>query len=426
MRSLACLLLLAACGSDPSASGVFPAEGFVGRELRVQVNGDNTDFGAGTTVDFGPNITVAGITVSSPTVIFADIEIGTEAAAGFADVTISGGGDTLTMVDAFELRNPVRVTTSGTPSQGGTVQLVLDNLDFENLFDTTLDPVTGRPALQIASSEGTSIFVDEVTEFEVLATAFFDVDAGPSAVQILSDGLASPGDVIEVQERAAIAVTPGTPGTGTLDGSALFTVTASSAAIIGSQVSTTDMNAVPKWNILPASGKWADAGFSHFGNDNFKAAAGEQFYFVVSDDDGLTGYPFQLDIAEVSIAALTPVAEVADNDISNNAQVIGATSLINASITDDTDLDFFEVDLAMGQTITIRATAGTGSTDTELAVFDDGDTELARIDADFAETLAFTAPVAGTYFISVQPSVVALQLFGYEPENDPYDLLIGF
>ena len=43
MRKFALLLLVAACGTDgttPTASGVFPAEGFTGRSLRADISGD--------------------------------------------------------------------------------------------------------------------------------------------------------------------------------------------------------------------------------------------------------------------------------------------------------------------------------------------------------------------------------------------------
>ena len=51
------------CGEDQNASGVFPSEGFLGRTMRVQISGDNTQWNDGVSVDFGPGITVKSVHV---------------------------------------------------------------------------------------------------------------------------------------------------------------------------------------------------------------------------------------------------------------------------------------------------------------------------------------------------------------------------
>ncbi|MBA2543444.1 MAG: PPC domain-containing protein [Deltaproteobacteria bacterium] len=425
---LACALsLVVGCGGEEeSASGLFPASGFVGRSLRVEVNGDNTSFDSGTAVSFGPGVTVNEVAISSPTVLFANVTIGDDATAGLNDVTVTNDGDTLTMAAAFELRNPVAITTIGTPAQGGKVSLVIENLDLENLFDSSVDPQTGLFNTTATSGAGTTLVINDVTEFEIAATAFFDVDAAPTSVAVISDGLTSPGGTLEVEARTAVPIVSGTPATGTLDGSALFEITATEAAILAATIGTSEADVTPTFDILPASGRWADAGFTHFATDNTKVAAGDKLYYVVSDADGLDGYAFQLAVDEISIDGVTPVAEAEPNNNDNAAQTVaGPLALLGSTLADDTDLDFYEITLTTGQTLTVRTTAGAnGGSDTEIAMFDtDGTTELDRVDFDFADTVVFTAPADGTYFVTVEPSAFAL-FFGYAPNNDPYDLLI--
>ena len=424
---IACALsLVVGCGEEESASGLFPASGFVGRSLRVEVNGDNTGFSSGTTVDFGPGVTVDEIAISSPTVLFAIVTIDDEATTGLNDVTITDDGDTLTMDAAFELRNPVEITATGTPAQGGKVNLVIDNLDLENLFDTSVDPDSGLFSTTAIAGPGTTVVINNVTEFEISATAFFDVDAAPTGIAVISDGLTSPGGTLDVVARSAVSLASGTPATGTLDGSALFEITASQAAILAASISTSAADVTPTFDILPASGQWVDVGATHFATDNAKVAAGEKFYYVVSDLDGLDGYPFELVVDEISIDGVTPVTELEPNNNDNTAQTVaGPKALLDSTLADEADLDFYEVTLTTGQSLTVFTTAGaSGDSDTEIALFDtDGTTELDRVDFDFADTLVFTAPADGTYFITIEPSAFAL-FFGYQPNNDPYDLLI--
>lgn len=111
--ALAVLVLSAAgCGADESVNGVFPSSGFLGRTLRVEVTGDNTSWGSGNGLDFGPGITVSNISVASPTTLFAEIVISDTAAPGLRDVIVTGdGGGALN--DAFKLTSPLVVDWQG-------------------------------------------------------------------------------------------------------------------------------------------------------------------------------------------------------------------------------------------------------------------------------------------------------------------------
>ncbi|HSN28199.1 MAG TPA: hypothetical protein VLT45_18060, partial [Kofleriaceae bacterium] len=172
MRKYSALLLLAAaCGTDgttPTASGVFPAEGFTGRSLRVEISGDATTWKDGATVDFGTGITVNSVDVASPTDLFADITIDPAATVGKNDVTVTNNGKKFTLAKAFELVSPTPITWSGDVAQGGVPFFTIENLDFAHQFDATQDPNTNEYLnTQVTGPAGTRAVVTSVTAFEI-------------------------------------------------------------------------------------------------------------------------------------------------------------------------------------------------------------------------------------------------------------------
>src|SRR5438067_11421401 len=116
MRKLGLVLLLGGslfgCSdNDPTpvpptqtANGVFPSSAFLGRKAHVEISGDNTNWTAATTVSFGASVTVDKVSVASPTDLFADITIDAAATPGLRDVTITDGGASFTLMQAFDLQ----------------------------------------------------------------------------------------------------------------------------------------------------------------------------------------------------------------------------------------------------------------------------------------------------------------------------------
>ena len=139
------ILGLAGCaGTDPSASGVFPTAGFLGRSVRVEISGDATAWGASSKVSFGEGITVDSVTVASPTALFADITIADTAPVGLRDVVVTGG-DNVTLKQAFEIESPITITLRGSLAQGSIATVDVVNHDFDTPFDTTsIVPVCSR------------------------------------------------------------------------------------------------------------------------------------------------------------------------------------------------------------------------------------------------------------------------------------------
>jgi hypothetical protein len=178
----------AGCGSDvtATASGVFPAQGFTGRTLRVEISGDQTKWKDGATVSFGAGVTVNSVSVSSATDLFADITVDAAADAGMRDVTVTSGGS-FTLKQAFELVPPVELVVQGDAGQGGLPNFTLVNHDFDNPFDLTTDAMTGMYSnLMLTGPSGVQFFINSATEFSVTGQAFIDLDAAAGTLTLAS------------------------------------------------------------------------------------------------------------------------------------------------------------------------------------------------------------------------------------------------
>ncbi len=425
-------LAAAACGSDDpgDAAAVFPDTGLLGRHQQVLVSGDATSWDASTTVNFGDGVTVDGVELVGPSTLIVDLTIAPDAGEGAHDVTVTDGGDTFTLAGAYNLVNPITVDDTTPIPQGGLATFTITSHDPETPFNVATDPNTGAfTGLNVTGGAGTTVFINDASAYEINVTVLVDVDGESGDLTVTStDGgttVTSPGGTLAVEPRTATVLTEGTASTDTLSTTSLFEITASEAELLTLDVTTANTDADPFFVLLPSSGKWADSLGGH-STDAEVVAAGDKFYLVVLDNAGVDGYSFDLTPSVVSLNGVTPVTEAEPNDDSGTSQALsGAVSMFNGTITDENDVDFVAVTLTQDQTIRIVATSGSGSTDPEVEVIDtDGTTSLDDVDVDLGEDFTFTAPAAGTYFIKVEPSLFALVLLGYQPANDPYQLLV--
>lgn len=443
MRKYSALLLLAAaCGTDgttPTASGVFPAEGFTGRSLRVEISGDATTWKDGATVDFGTGITVNAVDVASPTDLFADITIDPAAAVGKNDVTVTNNGKKYTLAKAFELVSPTPITWSGDVAQGGVPFFTIENLDFAHQFDATQDPNTNEYLnTQVTGPAGTRAVLTSVTPFEIQGELFIDVNAAATSAPLtVVSGTSSatsftsiPGNV-DLKARSPMAFTgSATVSLAEKGSSQLFSIAGSGPTLVRYTLAGNSADSSPVSEVMGAGGTWAS---DAIGASPAVIEGGNGFLLVESfgtapDTVTLTG----------AAEALTSAAEVTTaNDTFQNAQAFTGVPLrmTGASISADADVDYVKFTApasAMGKHLHVNTdtgtdpqtdtavtiTTGTGSTAWEPIHDDGANCSFFGCDGgeDFTTTATLTA--GNTYYLRIEKGA------NYSTSDKDYVLLV--
>lgn len=95
-------------GPGPMISSVSPNRGGQGGTSTIQINGQSVDWdtNAPTSVSFGVDITVQNINVVDATTLLVDISIDAAAATGTRDVTVTTGGENVTLFNGFTVQGP--------------------------------------------------------------------------------------------------------------------------------------------------------------------------------------------------------------------------------------------------------------------------------------------------------------------------------
>ncbi|HEX7702011.1 MAG TPA: hypothetical protein VF403_14845 [Kofleriaceae bacterium] len=440
--------LFAGCGSstDPSVSGVFPAEGFSGRTVRVEVSGDATTWSTGATVSFGAGITVSNVAVASPTDLFADVAIDNAAAPGLSDVTVSSGG-TFTLTQAFEVKSPIDVTFEGDAAQGGLPYLTIVNHDFDNAFDLTADATGALANLTITGPSGTTFKTDSSsTAYSLHGFCFIDGDAMPGTLTIKSGPTAtsvtSTIGTVDIKTRAPTALTSGTPTSGSLAnvGDSLYYSMPAVAGLVHLTASATGSGAQLAVAILPASGHWADQIGSSFA---ILPSAGT-VNIVLFDNGTASGYTTSLTAVSETLTSAAEPAAPADNTIATALtatlpyEMTGAT-LSSATTIDPGDYVKVVIDAANAtKKLHIIAGGTNPATDTAVDFVSSANTSLvmgpidggapAGQDGGFScgalgqcnEEVLIGPFAAGTYYIKVTEGAA------YDPSANDYALLAWF
>ena len=437
MRNLLFLTLVsgltatAACSDSdtnapPTANAVIPAQGFIGRKLRVEVSGDNTNWTSAATVSFGDGVTVGTVNVASPTDLFADITISPTAAAGLRDVKVSDSGVDSTLTQAFELNNPLTVSIQGTLAQGSIAGITIQNHDFDTPFAASAD-------LTVSAGPGVAFNIGSSDAYSITATMLIDTDAASGAIQVVSGSgaaaVTSPGDMVAIASRTATALTAGMATTGTemkaLD-TTLYSFTAGATpAFLQIAASTTNTTAKPRAVVLGASGHFADL-IDAAKSVALVSTASQKMFVIYFDNSGASGYSFSVK-PTVTVPA-SSVTEAEPND--NKTQATATTTfpvLFTGTLATDADEDWIKVVIPTGaaKKIHVITTAPGGLADTELHFVDNNGTELITggVDAALGEDASTAALAAGTYFVRIIPSSLGVA-FGYAPADDPYQALI--
>jgi hypothetical protein len=451
--SLAAGLSLIACGTTnntttianpPTANGVFPASGFVGRDLRVEVTGDATSWSSTTTVSFGAGVTVNSVSVAGPDDLFAEITIAPSATPGLQDVVVTDAGTAFTLAKAFELDASVNSLTAGTLAQGSFAAFEIDNKDHDNPFDTTADANGAFINIKITGPAGANFVIGGVTDNQITGSIFIDTDAtpgavtvasGPSGAQITSQVAAN----LAIAPRTATAFTKVAPATGTVAGplaSSLFTFVPTASSLASFTITSTDATQAPTFALLPASGHWADGFLGEvqgiFGPQlgafiptlEETTATTAPFFVVVEDQSGAAGYPFSVAATEI---AGTPLAQTAANVSAATAQVAAVPVFVTGTLANVDATVFFKVtitaaNVTAGKHIHVVTGDGDPFCDELVDVFGPGLPSANNLlgasdDLNFHEnfqTPAVTAP--GTYYVKISASQAGF----FDPAHNAY------
>lgn len=439
------LVTLAACGgttnnttieTSPNANGVFPANGFQGDTIRVEISGDATDWADGVTVDMGTGVTVSNVTVSSPTTLFADVAIDGTAMPGQNDVTVtdaSGGSDgALTLTKAFEIDSPVTLTFEGDLNQGGLPFFTIQDLDFLHPFDATQDANTGAFVNEtITSPDGVDLEVSAISTNQITGRAFIDATAtGGDATLASTSGSNSITVDLGTLTVAARTPTPLATGSDTAGSvtepgdTTLYSLSITKAAVLDlADLSSTDPNAQPAFGLLP-DGTWATA--ASF--PSLQLAAGS-FDLVVGDLATEGKYDFNVNVSELDVTVSAEGDDTKNNTLAATDTTVPAANIPAAiapmTLSSDTDVDFIKLtNVPKGKTIHVSTLDGPDAfTDTQVDIEDSTGASLNGGDIDGGETdgddggftCAFegvcgedvsttdVTAAAGTFFVKVSP-----------------------
>jgi hypothetical protein len=424
------LPMVVACGGggpDESVSGVFPSSAFLGRQVRVEISGDTTEWKEGASVNFGAGVTVQKVSVASPTALFADITVLDDAAPGLRDVTVDMGGKSLVLKEAFQLESAISLKFRGTVAQGSIATFAINNHDFDTPFDTTstgdgfFTPIV-YTGLNIQTPAGVTLSLDEVTPYSASGIAFFDLDAaaGPLVVSsgfgddVITSNL---GTNLDVVARTATPLAANTPASGMVEtswASALFEFTpTASPSLTSLAASSTSTAAQPGIAILPSTGRFEDM-LGYTGKSTMVQLQPGKLYAVYVDTTGTFGYSFNVRAGSQMLAQIAEIAEPG-NDTSANAQALAAMpSLVTgAKLETIDDVDWITINVTaadVGKKIRVLTTGNDPETDTVVELFRaNGTTPVAfgAASSDQGYHEDHTSPaitVAGKYWVKITAS----------------------
>lgn len=445
MPKLAWLLVIAGCGgTDPTASGIFPAEGFAGRSLRVEISGDATAWTSGAVVNFGAGVTVTNVAVASPTALFADISIDSTAATGLQDVTVESGGHYL-LKQAFEVVSPVEVSFIGPIEQGGRPRFAIENRDFAHPFDLQREENSDQlVALAITPPAGTKFEVDTGASTAFLLTGFAELDGDSTGGAVTVTSGAAPSKVtsvsaaISIAPRAATALAPGQTVMGRIDesGQTLWYTLPAIAGLVH-LTGTVSGNGAPAVQILEG-GKWSQP----LGARAAVVPTAQDVNIVVFDSGTASNYGVSVHAQSEPLASAD---EPTSDDSTPGTAVVPAAipfQLTSAMIDSGSDADYVQVVIDPAhatQHLHVIAKSADDRTDTQVDITNAaGATQVggpidggSRAGADGGFTCEFfltcgedyVAPIlpSGTYYVKVDQGAT-----NYDDQFASYTLLVYF
>jgi IPT/TIG domain-containing protein len=148
----------------PTLTAVSPTTGVQGTTVAVTLTGTNFVSGATTVAVSGSNVTVSNVSVSSATSLTADFVVGSSAALGDRNVTVTTAGGT-TAAKTFTVNPPAPTLTAVSPTtgvQGTTVAVTLTGTNFVSGATTVAVSGSNVTVNNVSVSSGTSLTADFV------------------------------------------------------------------------------------------------------------------------------------------------------------------------------------------------------------------------------------------------------------------------
>lgn len=419
--------------TSASISGAFPGDAFPGSTLDVTISGFATNWDDTTSVDFGSDVTVDSVRVASPTALIATVTVGSGAALGARDITITTGSETLSYASGFDLLSPIELDVRGVAAQGSIVFATIKNLNLLSPFDDTstgdgLFSPLEFTNIEVDAPTGITAQISSVSPFGIEVALLIDADApaGPVSLEVLSgptgDTVSFPNpeafDIVERTPTALSATAPSTIQLSEAFQSELYTFTPDQGLQI-IEISTSAIAGSPQLLALGTTGKFADLGgvSPSFG---FATDSSAPRYAVLLDQSGESGYTATI---TTTARSATAASESSSNDDATNADAVTLPMVLQgASLSSISDEDWFSFDAVagdIGKTVTVRTFGNDTLTDTVVAVVGpDGSTVLgeASDDQGFHELLISGAiSEAGTHYVRVFASDF------FDPTHSQYD-----
>lgn len=171
-------LLIVTPTGEPELLSVAPFTGINGTSVTVNLSGLATHFDETTTVDFGSGITVTDLTVHSPTLLTATIDITSEAQVGLHKVVVETGSQSVEKMNAFLVLSAfvndstVSKITKVTPSQGAAGS----TLEIE-IFGKTANFSDEESVLDFSGTGITVLLLEVTSANHAIATIAIDDEA---------------------------------------------------------------------------------------------------------------------------------------------------------------------------------------------------------------------------------------------------------
>jgi len=396
----------ASSGSDaqsPVLSAVVPDTGRPGRTIDVVVLVDHTTIDADmTSLDLGAGITVDSATALSSTAISARLIIAEDATVGPRDVSLTGGGNTLTGSGAFTVAHALNIDiTAGTPVQGGVVEMTVSNLDTESFLPQFV-------------FDGGMWIADEAERGPSHWRGIVAID--PLAPTMAPFGVTQTTATFEPVQRFTaelVAVAPRAPtnvpltiagGLTTLTGEVIaasmttnvYKISTSEAGIVVILVDPHRFTMIsPVVSVLPQSGTYAEVIASGAGRTILleAPATATDFYVVVGDENqgGGAVEDYGFDFYARLLTSVEVSEQVAPHDSQGTAQAISRSNIVRGELAAGDGQDVYILSPALAAVVTLHTDA-----DLELSGSCNGATATdLPTSRPYNRAVTFSAPVSG-------------------------------